>query len=94
MSDLTKHSALVVVPAYNAEKYIPEIVPRLRQFVCEENLLFINVRMQKIRLVYQECRRQKTIKWLDNNRGLQYKLYTKRVRYYIRKGSGRKNQTR
>ena len=42
MSDLKQHSVLVLIPAFNAEKYIPEIVPRLKQYVCEENLLFIN----------------------------------------------------
>ncbi|MEW6049633.1 MAG: glycosyltransferase family 2 protein [Candidatus Zixiibacteriota bacterium] len=35
-------SALVVVPVYNAEKYLPELIRRIRQFVCDENLLLIN----------------------------------------------------
>lgn len=40
--DIKQESALVIVPAYNAEKYIPEISRRLREYVCDENLLFIN----------------------------------------------------
>lgn len=40
--DIKQQSALVIVPAYNAEKYIPEIARRLREYVCDENLLFIN----------------------------------------------------
>jgi len=40
--DIKSNSALVIVPAYNAEKYIPEIARRLREYVCDENLLFIN----------------------------------------------------
>jgi glycosyltransferase involved in cell wall biosynthesis len=35
-------SILVLVPAYNAAKYLPELIPRLREFVCDENLLVIN----------------------------------------------------
>lgn len=35
-------SVLVIVPSYNAEKYIPEIGKRLREYVCDSNLLFIN----------------------------------------------------
>ena len=43
MNDFIKqNSALVLVPAYNAEKYIPEIFTRLNKYVCEENILFIN----------------------------------------------------
>jgi glycosyltransferase involved in cell wall biosynthesis len=35
-------STLVLVPAYNAAKYLPELIPRLRAFVCDENLLVVN----------------------------------------------------
>lgn len=42
MNDIKQQSVLVLVPAYNAEKYIPELVTRLKKYVCEENLLFIN----------------------------------------------------
>ena len=40
--NLHAHSTLVVVPAYNAAQYIPELAERLRRFVCDENLLFVN----------------------------------------------------
>ncbi len=33
---------LVLIPAYNAARYLPELVRRLRQYVCDENLLFVN----------------------------------------------------
>jgi len=42
MPDLHRHSALVVVPAYNAARFLPELIPRLRQFVCDDNLLVVN----------------------------------------------------
>ncbi len=35
-------STLVAVPAYKAAQYLPELITRLRKFVCNENLLFIN----------------------------------------------------
>jgi glycosyltransferase involved in cell wall biosynthesis len=35
-------STLVLVPAYNASAYLPELIPRLRAFVCDENLLVVN----------------------------------------------------
>lgn len=35
-------STLVLVPAYKAGRYLPELIPRLRAFVCDENLLVIN----------------------------------------------------
>lgn len=41
-SDLCSLSALVLVPAYNAAAYLPELIPRLRAFVCDENLLVVN----------------------------------------------------
>lgn len=41
-SDKNKDAALVIIPCYNAEKYIPELAERLRKYVCDENLLFIN----------------------------------------------------
>jgi glycosyltransferase involved in cell wall biosynthesis len=42
MSDLTTNSILVLVPAYNAAKYLPELIERLEKFVCRSNLLFVN----------------------------------------------------
>lgn len=42
MNEINQVSALVVVPAYNAAKYLDELIPRLRTYVCDENLLFIN----------------------------------------------------
>jgi glycosyltransferase involved in cell wall biosynthesis len=38
----THHATLVLIPAYNAAEYLPRLVPRVRQFVCDENLLFVN----------------------------------------------------
>lgn len=35
-------STLVLVPAYNAAKYLPDLIRRCRQFVCDENLLVVN----------------------------------------------------
>ena len=32
----------MVVPAYNAAKYIPELITRLRLYVCDSNILFVN----------------------------------------------------
>ncbi len=40
--DINRLSALVLVPAYNAGKYLPELISRLRNFVCDDNLLFVN----------------------------------------------------
>ncbi len=42
MTSIESHSALVLVPAYNAAKYLPELIPRLKQFSCESNILFVN----------------------------------------------------
>ncbi len=41
-AEFNKHAVLVVVPAYNAAKYIPELAKRLRVYVCDSNLLFVN----------------------------------------------------
>lgn len=40
--DLQRHSVLVLVPAFNAAVYLPELIRRCRQYVCDENLLIIN----------------------------------------------------
>ena len=40
--NFSEYSALVLVPAYNAAKYLPELIKRLRQYVCDDNLLFVN----------------------------------------------------
>lgn len=42
MNQINQISSLVIVPAYNAAKYLDELIPRLRQYVCDSNLLFIN----------------------------------------------------
>jgi glycosyltransferase involved in cell wall biosynthesis len=42
MDTSVENSVLVLVPAYNAGKYLPDLIPRLRQFVCDENLLVVN----------------------------------------------------
>ncbi len=42
MNSAKHNTVLVIVPAYNAAKYLPELIPRLRQYVCDENLLVIN----------------------------------------------------
>ncbi len=41
-ANLNRNAALVLVPAYNAGKYLPELIARLRQFVSDDNLLFVN----------------------------------------------------
>ncbi len=33
---------LVVVPAFNAARHLPELAARLRKYVCDENLLVVN----------------------------------------------------
>lgn len=35
-------AALVLIPAYNSGKYLDELIPRCRKYVCDENLLFVN----------------------------------------------------
>jgi glycosyltransferase involved in cell wall biosynthesis len=42
VNELHQYSALVLVPVYNASEYLPELVKRLRQYVCDDNLLFVN----------------------------------------------------
>lgn len=42
MSETNRLSTLVLIPAFNAEKYIKPLVDRVREFVCDENLLIIN----------------------------------------------------
>lgn len=37
-----EQNILVLVPAYNAGKYLPELVPRLRQHVDDNHLLIVN----------------------------------------------------
>ncbi len=41
-ADINRNSVLVIVPAYNAAKYLPELIERLKLFVCPTNLLFVN----------------------------------------------------
>ena len=42
MSETNRFSTLVLIPAFNAEKYVKPLVDRVREFVCDENLLIIN----------------------------------------------------
>ncbi|MCP4685556.1 MAG: glycosyltransferase family 2 protein [bacterium] len=42
MNDSSTYSVLVVVPAYNAARHLRELTTRLREFVCDENLLVVN----------------------------------------------------
>jgi glycosyltransferase involved in cell wall biosynthesis len=35
-------TTLVMIPAYNAAKYLPDLIRRCRQFVCDENFLIVN----------------------------------------------------
>jgi glycosyltransferase involved in cell wall biosynthesis len=42
MTDQNANAVLVIVPAYNAAKYLDELIPRILNFVCRENLLLIN----------------------------------------------------
>ncbi|HWR82010.1 MAG TPA: glycosyltransferase family 2 protein [Candidatus Deferrimicrobium sp.] len=42
MSGLIHYSVLVVVPAYNAARYLPELHSRLKRYVCEEHLLVVD----------------------------------------------------
>ena len=39
---INQRSTLVLVPAYNAAGHLPELITRLRQFVCGEHLLVVN----------------------------------------------------
>ena len=41
-NDLRSISALVLVPAYNASRYLPDLILRLRTYVCDDNLLVVN----------------------------------------------------
>jgi len=40
--EINSYSTLVLVPAYNAASHIGELIPRLRKYVCDDNLLFVN----------------------------------------------------
>ena len=40
--DLRSLSALVLIPAYKAARYLPDLIPRLRTFVCDDNILVVN----------------------------------------------------
>ncbi len=42
MNNTTAKRILVVVPAYNAGKYLNELVPRIRRFVPDSDLLLVN----------------------------------------------------
>lgn len=42
VTNLNIYSVLVIVPAYNAACYLPELVERVRVYVCDSNLLVVN----------------------------------------------------
>ncbi len=42
MNDINQHSVLVLIPAYNAGKYLDELIPRCLKYVCDSNLLLVN----------------------------------------------------
>jgi glycosyltransferase involved in cell wall biosynthesis len=35
-------STLVLIPVYNGERHLLQLIPRLRKYVCDSNLLFVN----------------------------------------------------
>jgi glycosyltransferase involved in cell wall biosynthesis len=42
MPEFPENSVLVIVPAYNIAATLPELLPRLRNYVCDTNLLFVD----------------------------------------------------
>ena len=42
MTISNRHTVLVLIPAYNAARHLPELIKRVRQFVCDDNLLLVN----------------------------------------------------
>ncbi len=40
--NMNKHTALVLIPAYNAGKYLDDLIIRVKKYVCDENMLFID----------------------------------------------------
>ena len=42
MKEFAQHSTLVLVPVYNAAEHLPELIRRLRRFVCDSNLMVVN----------------------------------------------------
>ena len=42
MNDINQNSVLVLIPAYNAGKYLDELIPRCLKYVCDSNLLLVN----------------------------------------------------
>ena len=42
MNDINQNSVLVLIPAYNAGKYLDELIPRCMKYVCDSNLLLVN----------------------------------------------------
>ncbi len=41
-SYVNQYTALVIVPAFNAARYLPELLTRLKRYVCEEHLLIVD----------------------------------------------------
>jgi len=42
MTAINQYAILVLVPAYNAAEHLGELITRLRRFVCDEHLLFVD----------------------------------------------------
>ncbi len=42
MSELNQYTTLVLVPAYNAAIYLPELIARIKKFVSDEHFLIVN----------------------------------------------------
>ncbi len=42
MSDINRFTTLVLVPAYNAAPFLPQLIERIKGYVCLDNLLIVN----------------------------------------------------
>lgn len=40
--NFNSYSALVLIPVYNAAKYLPDLIARCRRYICNDNLLLVN----------------------------------------------------
>jgi len=40
--NLNSYAALLLIPVYNAAKYLPDLIARCRHFVCNDNILLVN----------------------------------------------------
>jgi len=39
---MNQHTALVLIPAYNAAAHLPELIARIREYVCDDHLLIVD----------------------------------------------------